>query len=144
MDKGICLHIIKAAIIQKYRLPGMVSLDKFSIRRMRKKIVNEEMDNGSTTDFSEAENEANVNHQNKDETSIVENKEYEANVNHQNTDETSIVENKEYEAPKKRGRPAKVAKALEKEPETLKIRVNKSRKTPLVAVRKSDRLKIKK
>ena len=54
----------------------MVSLDKFSIRSMRKKIVNEEMDNGSTTDFSENEDEANVNQQNTDETSIVENKEY--------------------------------------------------------------------
>ena len=36
VDKGICLHLIKKAIIQKYRLPGMVSLDKFSIRKMRK------------------------------------------------------------------------------------------------------------
>ncbi len=65
---------------------------------------------------------------------------HEANVNHLNTEDTSIIENKENEPPKKRGRPAKVAKALKKEPETLKIRVNKSRKTPLVAVRKSNRL----
>jgi hypothetical protein len=35
---------------------------------MRKKIVNEEIDNGSTTYFSEAENEANVIHQTTDET----------------------------------------------------------------------------
>jgi hypothetical protein len=58
--------------------------------------------------------------------------------------ETSVVKNKENEAPRIRGRSAKLANALEQEPYTLKKRVNKYRKTPLVGVSKSNTVKIRK
>ena len=101
MDKGICLHLIKAAIIQNYRLPGMVSLDKFSIRKMRKKIENKDEDDGSSSSFSENE---------ETETSVFENNVIEATQN---------VVHKEIT---KRGRPAKIAKALvvDTEPDRVK------------------------
>ena len=63
VDKGICLHLIKKAIIQKYRLPGMVSLDKFSIRKMRKKVEKNKRDESSSS-FSESEHEDIVINQN--------------------------------------------------------------------------------
>ena len=124
VDKGICLHLIKAAIIQNYRLPGMVSLDKFSIRKMRKKIENKDEDDGSSSSCSENE---------ETETSVFENNVIEATQN---------VVHKEIT---KRGRPAKIAKALvvDTEPDRVKKLVNKSKKTPLVAVRSSNILKNK-
>ena len=100
---------------------------------MRKKFEKKDEDDGSSSSFSE--NEETVINQNnaKTETSVFENNVIEATQN---------VVHKEIT---KRGRPAKIAKALvvDTEPDRVKKLVNKSKKTPLVAVRSSNRLKNK-
>jgi hypothetical protein len=37
IDKGICLHLIRVALTEKFPLPGMLSLDKFTKRQRRQK-----------------------------------------------------------------------------------------------------------
>ena len=88
VDKGICRHLIKVAIIEKHQLPGMFSLDKFYIRQMRKKAKNI-AGNCSSINFSATE--------------IKETK-YPLEV--ENSDMLSE------ETKPKRGRPPKVPKAL--------------------------------
>ena len=36
IDKGSCLHFIRVAILERFQLPGIVSIDKFSTRNRRK------------------------------------------------------------------------------------------------------------
>ena len=54
IDKGACFHLIREAIIKKFQLPGMKSLDKFSILYIVKN-KNKTVETGSDSSFSDNE-----------------------------------------------------------------------------------------
>ena len=54
----MCLHLIRKAIIEKHHLPGLKSIDKFSIRLNRRK---KQVDIESISSFSEIEDDINAN-----------------------------------------------------------------------------------
>ena len=51
VDKGVCIHLIRVALLEKYNLQGMITNDKFSTRLMRRKKPASE-DKNSSSSFS--------------------------------------------------------------------------------------------
>jgi hypothetical protein len=52
IEKGICLHLIRVACIEKFELPGMTSLDKFKKRQRKPKPgINEDISSSSLSEF---------------------------------------------------------------------------------------------
>ena len=52
IDKGICLHLLRVACIEKFQLPGMKSLDKFTKhQRQPKPVIHEDISSSSFSEF---------------------------------------------------------------------------------------------
>ncbi len=129
VDKGLCLHLIRVAIIEKHRLPGLKSIDKFSIRLNRRK---KQVDIDSSSSFSEIDDDINAN----DAISPTANKS--SGSNSSPLVNTMPMSSSKTSQPEKRrpGRPLRVPAALVTE-NLVKI-IDK--KNPLKAIRCSQRI----
>ena len=134
VDKGVCIHLIRVALLEKYNLQGMITNDKFSTRLMRRKKPASE-DKNSSSSFSETDDDYN--------SPIVHNSPIahnSPNAHKSPIAQKSPVRNSQVVVLKKQvGRPRKVPAALVIE----QIVEKKLRKSPLVAVRSSKRIEDK-
>ena len=132
VDKGLCLHLIRVAIIEKHHLSGLKSIGKFSMRLNRRK---KQVDIDRSSSFSEIDDDISAN----DAISPAANKS--SGTNSSPLVNTMPMTSSKTSQPEKRrpGRPPRVPAALVIE----NLVKNIDKKTPLKAIRCSQRIKNK-
>jgi hypothetical protein len=101
IDKGICLHLIHTARLENIVLPGMVIVEKFTVRNRRKKDKKKTLSNSNLFEINESDEEINDDYREINDAS------------QELIDDFPVVEAQlPFEIPKKRGRPPKNKSAL--------------------------------
>ena len=132
-DRGICLHLVYVARIEKVVLPGMVFVEKFSIRN-RKKFDKKTKTN---TDFFDDDDEVEMIYSEDecDNQLIIEVADQVEAVTDDQIEQVKLAT----EIPARRGRPPRNKKALVVD-DVIPTKIQRKKKVFAAAVRKSDRL----
>jgi hypothetical protein len=101
IDKGICLHLIYTTRLENIVLPGMVIVEKFTVRNRRKKDTKKTISNINLFEINESDEEINDDYRKINDAS------------QELIDDFPVVEAQQpFKIPKKRGRPPKNKSAL--------------------------------